>query len=355
MILNETVKNDEVPTEVNTVNETPVKNSADGNVNQANKSIEDILNKTFNLGDNKNSGNKTAPENKVEQTAAPENAPQKKNFQNRFAALNYWNDDQKKYFAGLSDDDKEKVLDFSKENQKIYEKITESHKKQFTQMNQALQPVLEILDSKPEVADIGIGPKEYVKGLIDLNHEINNDPALHIAKLVDAYGLSQEDIDDAFGRIGTEISTRAKIAPVEREISELRNHLKEQMIENQLSQIYNQLSAQKDDNGCPKYKFLDKIPLDNFADMVTEFGIEDFDKAYDSFVWSTPEFREELLKEIKGSNNQSQSPQQNANRVLPTSIPNNSGMPIIGNNPANQNKTLDDIFNEAVAKTGFKF
>jgi hypothetical protein len=323
-----------------------------------------------------NSAEVAHPQESKPQESAKQAAKQEQVRQaSKYEAMDYWNAKQKAFFNSLDDKMKEDVLDFISDNQKIYEHVTNSYKNDYVAMQDMLEPVMESLGSQIETKSLA--PEEikaYVGGLIENNRIIDTDPALAISIIAQKYNVSQEDVDEAYYRFGRQRQMQRQVEPVARQMQQQIGQLNERLegYENdryaqELNGLYAKLRLEKDGYGNLKYKYLDKIGLDDFMMILENVGVDNFDKGYQSYIWAAPDIRQELIKETneqglraQGSKTQEAKLQEwqaegkgsVQSRVLPTSIPQGSGMTIQAADGKGKGKTAAEAFYEAIEKYG---
>jgi hypothetical protein len=341
------------------------------------KSIDEIFNEAYKQSASKES--KDAGENeitkkvgqpKLENAIEPKNEndtafskTQEKVNRKEYEVEKYWNEKQKEFFNSLDKKTQENFLDFFKSSQGIYERITNDYKNDFNSMQKALEPVLsDLAKATPEASLTEV--KEYVSFLVSLKNELASDPALMLAKIVEGYGLTQDDVDAAFNRIGMVTTAEKQVAPLQTEIGRLQEKLNRYEEENRYNEIgvaYQKLSTEKNLDGSVKYKYLDKIPDEDVVKILEVGGLENFEQGYNAYIWGVPKVREEILKEQQAQastqpqNLAAQKPQKQVVQKpnLPTTFPRTSAMSITPSTESGENKSIDDLFRDALRQVGY--
>lgn len=366
-----------------------------------NKSFEDIFlekytevvkQKAADSNEKGSQGNgEQTPETRSPETRSPETMSQETNFHEaksqdvklqdtqtskggsskKYEAMDYWNKKQTDFFNSLDDNMKGNVLDFINDNQKIYEHVTNTYKRDYTAMQDMLEPLVGDLRAHMDASTIEPAyVKQYIAGLLNLNRMVKEDPALAIASIAETFNVSQEAADDAYQRFASGKTADKRIEPVANRMSQQINQLNDRLAEHEeqryvqeLTGLYSKLSSEKNQDGSPKYKYLDKIGLEDFALILENVGLEGFDKGYESYIWAAPDIRAEMTQgaqqpaskpqDAKPQDGKAAPSQQLTKGVLPTSGPANSGLVINAGSGKQPTKSIDEAFYEAVAKYGF--
>jgi hypothetical protein len=278
--------------------------------------------------------------------------PQK---EKKYIIKEHWDDDQKDFFNSLDPDTQSKVLSLFKDSQNKYEKITNRYKKDYTNMQSYLAPIIENVNSRmenPSERDIA----EYANQLAQLHNTIEDDPALFISRLVDRFNITQDQIDKAYKRLDNEGEVDRYVEPMAKHLNSLQEKMSEYETNryvDELSRLYDNMLGEKNQDGSLKYKYLDQIGIEDFALILQNMGIEDFDEGYETYIWASPKIRKNML-EYKNTQKNIERKSVKENNRYPTSIASTKEMPITSSQDKNSDKvSFEEMFYSNLRDKGF--